>query len=197
MRVVASSRRRRRASVDRSIGRSVERVFERIFSRVFSSRLVALPRARRHHPRHHHHHHPPARRLASHLSRLSRRAHREHESPIRHRSPKMRRFRSRRSVDEGANRHGRSVGRSVDRSSRSADVRRRTFSSIFRPPSSRTARMETRGTGRASNGREITRWSARGDVAIGASRGCVVVEVRNATRRMTCMHVSSRMTCDE
>ena len=44
----------------------------------------------------------------------------------------------------------------------------------------RTARMETRGTGRASNGREITRWSACGDVAIGADRGCVVVEVRTA-----------------
>ena len=44
----------------------------------------------------------------------------------------------------------------------------------------RTARMETRGTGRASNGREITRWSVRGDVAIGADRGCVVVEVRTA-----------------
>ena len=51
---------------------------------------------------------------------------------------------------------------------------------VARARCARTARMETRGTGRASNGREITRWSARGDVAIGADRGCVVVEVRTA-----------------
>ena len=51
---------------------------------------------------------------------------------------------------------------------------------VARARCARTARMETRGTGRASNGREITRWSACGDVAIGADRGCVVVEVRTA-----------------
>ena len=51
---------------------------------------------------------------------------------------------------------------------------------VARARCARTARMETRGTGRASNGREITRWSVRGDVAIGADRGCVVVEVRTA-----------------
>lgn len=38
--------------------------------------------------------------------------------------------------------------------------------------------METRGTGRESNGREIARWSDAGDVVVGSSRGCVVVEVR-------------------
>ena len=64
---------------------------------------------------------------------------------------------------------------------------------------SRTARMETRGTGRASNGREIARWSANGDVAIGADRGCVVVEVRRerATRRMTRRARMSRMRADD
>ena len=180
-----------RQSIDRSLESrlvSSRLVLPRASSpRVVSSRIISLIP----------HHHPSiiiARRLGrssrSRRSRLSRRSHREHESPIRHRSPKMRRLRSRRSVDEGTNRHDRAVAvLSVPR--RALPPRGRlslsVSQSVINHPLSfmharcaRTARMETRGTGRASNGREITRWSARGDVAIGADRGCVVVEVRTA-----------------
>ena len=149
-----------------------------------------------------HHHHASSSSsssLASKVSvsssrsrRLSRRAHREHESPIRHRSPKMRRLRSRRSVDEGTNRHDPS-----SLASRSA-ITRCPSSFIHTPhtfvPHPRECvhecMMETRGTGRASNGREMMRWSESGDVAIGADRGCVVVEVRNVSnaRMHACVH---------
>ena len=179
-----------------SIDRSLE---SRLVSSRSPSRVVSSRRLLAHHFPHPSSIHPSSSRVVSvassrsRRSRLSRRSHREHESPIRHRSPKMRRLRSRRSVDEGTNRHDRAVAvLAVPR--RALPPRGRSSLSVSQSVShqspcvihactsrcARTARMETRGTGRASNGREITRWSARGDVAIGADRGCVVVEVRTA-----------------
>ena len=97
-----------------SIDRSLE---SRLVSSRSPSRVVSSRRLLAHHFPHHPSSsiHPSSSRVVSvassrsRRSRLSRRSHREHESPIRHRSPKMRRLRSRRSVDEGTNRHDRSV----------------------------------------------------------------------------------------
>ena len=180
-RIASSSSRRRVASVDPSFHRArlVSRLVSSHHPHASSSRIIIT------HPHPHHHLSRQKSRSRRLSRRLSRRAHREHESPIRHRSPKMRRLRSRRSVDEGTNRHDPS-----SLASRSA-ITRCPSSFIHTPhtfvPHPRECvhecMMETRGTGRASNGREMMRWSESGDVAIGADRGCVVVEVRRANER--------------
>ena len=122
------------------------------------------------------------------------RTHREDESPVGHRAPKMRRLRSRGTVDERAKRHVTSSSRGSSRTAAGDD----NFFFLFRLVTrrrrdGRTRSMETRGTGRESNGREIARWSDAGDVVVGSARGCVVVEVRARDESVFCPN--AKVTC--